>query len=397
MVGLGQQRTPMDTKNYEINLDMKVLIIFGTRPEAIKMAPLVNIFKNSQNIETKLCVTGQYRKMLDQVLNFFDIKPDFDLNIMSRNQNLLDITSKILIGLKTILEDYSPDIIFVHGDTTTTMAASIAAFYNKIKIAHIEAGLRTGNLKSPWPEEGNRKLTGALTNYHFAPTEHARKNLLNEGVSEQNIIVTGNTVIDALLLANKKIFNNEDQLRILDEKFNYIYKTKKLVLITGHRRESFGDGFEQICIAIKKLAEKHSDVLFLYPVHLNPNVQEPVQRILSNIPNVRLEEPQPYESFVYLMNKSYLILTDSGGIQEEAPSLGKPVLVLRENTERPEAIAAGTVKLVGTNADKIYENVNELLMSNSKYKKMANATNPYGDGQACERIFNYLLTTSKLN
>lgn len=397
MVGLGLQRTPMDMKNYEINPTMKILVIFGTRPEAIKMAPLVNIFKNNKNIETKLCVTGQHRKMLDQVLNFFEIEPDFDLNIMSSNQTLSDITTKILIGLKTVLEEYSPDIIFVHGDTTTTMAASLAAFYNKIKIAHIEAGLRTGNLNSPWPEEGNRKLTGALTNYHFAPTEHARKNLLNEGVSEKNIIVTGNTVIDALLLANKNIFNNKDQLRILDDKFNYIHKTNKLILITGHRRESFGGGFEQICIAIKKLAEKHSDVLFLYPVHLNPNVQEPVQRILSNIPNVRLEEPQPYESFVYLMNKSYLILTDSGGIQEEAPSLGKPVLVLRENTERPEAIAAGTVKLVGTNTDKIYESVNELLISNSKYKKMANAKNPYGDGQACERILNYLLITSKLN
>jgi UDP-N-acetylglucosamine 2-epimerase (non-hydrolysing) len=368
---------------------MKVLLIFGTRPEAIKMAPVAKALEVSLHFESKVCVTGQHREMLDQVLDLFEIHPHYDLKVMSENQTLHDITAKILIGLRSVLDEFIPDVVFVHGDTTTTMAATVAAYFHKIPIAHIEAGLRTQDLYSPWPEEGNRKLTGALATYHFAPTENAKSNLMKEGISECCISVTGNTVVDALLLAQEKIKQNTLILSELDNKFTYLDRDKKLVLITGHRRESFGGGFERICEAIMKLAQKHPNVQFLYPVHLNPNVQEPVRRILSGLKNVWLIHPQSYISFVYLMSRSHIILTDSGGIQEEAPSLGKPVLVLRDNTERPEAVAAGTVALVGTNVEKIISCVDELLLSDVKYQKMSRAQNPYGDGMASERIVKY--------
>lgn len=369
----------------------KILLVFGTRPEAIKMAPLVKEFqKYPERFETKVCVTGQHRQMLDQVLDLFDIIPDYDLNIMAPNQDLYDITSKVLLGLRDILKDFGPDVVFVHGDTTTSMAATIAAFYQQIKVAHVEAGLRTYNLYSPWPEEMNRQLTDRLCDYCFAPTEMSKNNLLQEKIDPNKIFVTGNSVIDALLMAVDIIKTKEgleqDLISQLKEK-GYIPKVdKKYILVTGHRRENFGDGFLNICKALKEIATKYPDIDIVYPVHLNPNVQKTVFDLLAGIENIFLISPLDYLPFVYLMQHSYLILTDSGGVQEEAPSLGKPVLVMRNTTERPEAVEAGTVKLVGTNASDIIDNVNLLLTDKSIYNKMSQAHNPYGDGKACERI-----------
>ncbi|MBN6071202.1 UDP-N-acetylglucosamine 2-epimerase (non-hydrolyzing) [Aggregatibacter actinomycetemcomitans] len=366
----------------------KYLIVFGTRPEAIKMAPLINQMKlNSLNF--KVCVTGQHRQMLDQVLGVFDIKPDYDLDIMSKQQTLSTITATILEKIQPIIDEYKPTIVFVHGDTTTSFATSLAAYYNKIDIAHIEAGLRTNNIYSPYPEEGNRKLTAAIAKYHFSPTQTSKVNLLKENVSEENIYVTGNTVIDALLIAQNKIKSNTTLLTKYENQFDFL-KSEKIVLITGHRRENFGYGFESICQAIAKLAIMHPEVQFIYPVHLNPNVREPVNRLLSNKPNIYLIEPLDYLSFIYLMSSSYLILTDSGGIQEEAPSLGKPVLVMRETTERPEAVKAGTVRLVGTSENMIIEQTHLLLTNESEYKKMSEAHNPYGDGSSAMQIVSVL-------
>ncbi|MDX6944529.1 UDP-N-acetylglucosamine 2-epimerase (non-hydrolyzing) [Enterobacter hormaechei] len=371
----------------------KVLIVFGTRPEAIKMAPLVTEIKNNPQLNLKVCVTAQHREMLDQVLDLFEITPDYDLNLMKAGQTLNDITSAILLNLKPILQEFQPDIVLVHGDTATTFAVSLAAYYEKVAIGHVEAGLRTGNIYSPWPEEANRKLTSVLTNYHFAPTESSKANLINEGYNEDKIIVTGNTVIDALHIAKDKIDNNTAMASELEASFPFLSVNKKMILVTGHRRESFGWGFENICEALAMLAKQHNDVQIVYPVHMNPNVREPVNRILAGIDNVHLIEPQQYLPFVYLMDKSYLILTDSGGIQEEAPSLGKPVLVMRDTTERPEAVQAGTVKLVGTDKDRIVNEVNNLLESEAAYNAMSFAHNPYGDGTSSKVIVNTL--TSK--
>lgn len=369
----------------------KVLVVFGTRPEAIKMAPLVHALAKEPAIESRVCVTAQHREMLDQVLNLFEIKPDYDLNIMRPGQDLFDVTISILNGLKEVLSSYKPDIVLVHGDTSTTLAASLASFYQKIKVGHVEAGLRTGNLYSPWPEEANRKLTGVIANYHFAPTIKSKKNLLHEHVLEKNIFVTGNTVIDALLWVKEKLESDFDTSETIASQFPFLNNNKKLILVTGHRRESFGDGFERICQSLAIIAQQKPDVQIVYPVHLNPNVREPVTRILNGINNIFLIEPQDYLPFVYLMNKSYLIITDSGGVQEEAPSLGKPVLVMRDTTERPEAVEAGTVKLVGTDIKKITDSAIELLTKPRQYQAMSTAHNPYGDGLACKRIVNALL------
>ena len=364
----------------------KVLSVFGTRPEAIKMAPLVKALEADERFEAKVCVTAQHREMLDQVLEIFSIIPDFDLNLMRPGQGLPDLTAAILTGMTSVYNDFRPDIVLVHGDTATTFATALSAYYQQIPVGHVEAGLRTGNIYSPWPEEANRKLTGTITKFHFAPTELSKQNLLNENVSNDDVFVTGNTVIDALHLA-REIINNDFYLTSkFEHEFSFLDDTKKLVLITGHRRESFGGGFERICESIKKVATENSDVQIVYPVHLNPNVQEPVKRLLSELDNVFLIEPQQYLPFVYLMDKSYLILTDSGGIQEEAPSLGKPVLVMRDTTERPEAVDAGTVKLVGTDVELITSSITELLNNKTEYEKMSFAHNPYGDGKACERI-----------
>ena len=371
----------------------KILLVFGTRPEAIKMAPLVKALENEPSIVSKVCVTAQHREMLDQVLDMFDITPDYDLNLMKPGQDLYDITANVLLGLKDVLSEFEPDIVLVHGDTTTTSAAALAAFYQKIKIGHIEAGLRTGNIYSPWPEEANRQMTGVLANYHFAPTDTSKQNLMKENKDERNIIVTGNTVIDALLLALDKIEANPTLKKTIIDSINIQYKlddSKKIILVTGHRRENFGQGFIHICEALKEIALDNPDVDIVYPVHLNPNVQEPVKALLSNVPNVYLINPLEYESFIYMMSKSYFIITDSGGVQEEAPSLGKPVLVMRDTTERPEAVDAGTVKLVGTNKNKIIEEAQLLLNSNEAYSKMSKAHNPYGDGHACEKIVEFL-------
>ena len=374
----------------------KILLVFGTRPEAIKMAPLVLEFqKYSKEIEAKVCVTAQHREMLDQVLDIFAIKPDYDLNIMKQGQDLYDVTGRILVGMKEVLTSYEPDVVLVHGDTTTTIATALSAFYQKISVGHVEAGLRTGDIYSPWPEEANRKLTGVLTKYHFAPTKTSQENLRAEGIDLTNIHITGNTVIDALLWVLDKIENSTTLKKELEEKilmqFTAFENNNKFVLITGHRRENFGQGFLDMCKGIKTLAETHSDVNFVYPVHLNPNVQKPVLELLSNIKNVFLIDPLDYEPFVYLMSKSYLILTDSGGIQEEAPSLGKPVLVMRDTTERPEAVDAGTVKLIGTNSENIINEVNKLLNDKLEYERMSKSHNPYGDGKACEKIIKKLL------
>lgn len=371
----------------------KVLLVFGTRPEAIKMAPLVKAFENEKSIVSKVCVTAQHREMLDQVLEIFDIKPDYDLNLMKPGQDLYDITCNVLLGMKDVLSDFEPDIVLVHGDTTTTSATSLAAFYQKIKVGHVEAGLRTEDIYSPWPEEVNRQITGVLANYHFAPTETSMQNLLKENKDKNSIIVTGNTVIDALFLALERIANDELLQDKIIKNINSQYKIneyQKIILVTGHRRENFGNGFINICEALKKIAIVNPHVDIVYPVHLNPNVQEPVRKILSNVSNVFLIEPLEYESFIYLMSKAYFIITDSGGVQEEAPSLGKPVLVMRDTTERPEAIEAGTVKLVGANKDRIVEEANRLLIKESEYENMSKAHNPYGDGKACKKIVEFI-------
>ncbi|MDC9820438.1 UDP-N-acetylglucosamine 2-epimerase (non-hydrolyzing) [Pectobacterium polonicum] len=369
---------------------MKVLTVFGTRPEAIKMAPLVHALAQDGAFESRICVTAQHREMLDQVLRLFDITPDYDLDIMRPGQGLSEISCRILSGLEPVMEAFKPDLVLVHGDTTTTLATSLAAFYQRIPVGHVEAGLRTGNLYSPWPEEANRKLTGHLAMYHFAPTENSRQNLLREHLSDRHIFVTGNTVIDALFWVRDRIVGNATLRRSLDEKYAFLDDDRKLILVTGHRRESFGGGFERICSALADIARRHPEVQIVYPVHLNPNVSEPVNRILSGIDNVMLIAPQDYLPFVYLMNRSYMILTDSGGIQEEAPSLGKPVLVMRDTTERPEAVEAGTVKLVGTEVASIVDAVSMLLTDEEAYQAMSRAHNPFGDGQACQRIVDAL-------
>lgn len=368
----------------------KVLTVFGTRPEAIKMAPLVHALDTDARFEAKVCVTAQHREMLDQVLELFEIEPDYDLNIMKQSQTLNHITSAILMGLKPILEDFKPDVVLVHGDTATTFAASLAAYYQKIKVGHVEAGLRTQNIYSPWPEEANRKLTSAIANYHFSPTVGAKENLLKEGVPESDICVTGNTVIDALFWVRAKLKGDQSLSEGLSSSFDYLDPNKKLILVTGHRRESFGGGFDRICEALRQIAVMHPETQILYPVHLNPNVLEPVTRRLKNVDNVFLIEPQQYLPFCYLMERASIILTDSGGVQEEAPSLGKPVLVMRDITERPEAVNAGTVILVGTATDLIVNQVDMLLTHDQKYRDMSLAHNPYGDGLACERILHFL-------
>jgi UDP-N-acetylglucosamine 2-epimerase (non-hydrolysing) len=367
-------------------MTIKVLSIFGTRPEAIKMAPLVRALDAEHNINAKICVTAQHREMLDQVLNLFEIKPDYDLNIMKPGQSLSDVTTNILQGLSPILEEFQPDLVLVHGDTATTLSSSLAAFYQQIPVGHVEAGLRTGDLSSPWPEEGNRRLTSAITALHFSPTAASQQNLLNEGVNAKQVSVTGNTVIDALFMIKNKIKNNDKFTESLKSVFPERDESKKLILITGHRRESFGDGFERICKALAEIAMKYPEIQLLYPMHLNPNVREPVNRILKGINNIFLIEPQDYLPFVYLMSQASIIVTDSGGVQEEAPSLGKPVLVMRDTTERPEAVEAGTVKLVGTNTARIINEVDILLTNKEEYNKMSLAHNPYGDGKACQRI-----------
>ena len=372
----------------------KVLLVFGTRPEAIKMAPLVKAFQADDNFETKVCVTAQHREMLDQVLELFEITPEYDLNLMKPGQDLYDITSNVLLGMKDILTNFNPDVVLVHGDTTTTSAASLSAYYQQIKIGHIEAGLRTGNLMSPWPEEANRQITGVLANYHFTPTTASQENLLRENKDKDSVVVTGNTVIDALFLALNKIRNNNDlKKQIVKQISDLHYKiidNTKIILVTGHRRENHGQGFINICEALKTIAINNPDIDIVYPVHLNPNVQKPVKEILSNISNIYLIEPLQYEQFIYMMNKSYFIITDSGGVQEEAPSLGKPVLVMRDTTERPEALDAGTVKLVGTNTQLIIKEAQKLLNNKIEYEKMSKAHNPYGDGKACHRIVEFL-------
>jgi len=371
----------------------KILLVFGTRPEAIKMAPLVKAFQKDKYFETKVCVTAQHREMLDQVLDMFDIVPEYDLNLMKPGQDLYDITANVLLGMKDVLTDFQPDVVLVHGDTTTTSATSLSAFYQKIKVGHVEAGLRTHDIYSPWPEEANRQITGVLASYHFAPTRTSRDNLLRENKLKENILVTGNTVIDALFLALEKIENDELLKNQIIAKINKEYKldeSKKLILVTGHRRENFGQGFINICESLKTLALNNPDIDIVYPVHLNPNVQKPVKEILSDVSNVHLINPLQYESFLYLMNKSYFIITDSGGVQEEAPSLGKPVLVMRDTTERPEALEAGTVKLVGTDPQKIIKEAQKLLDDTIEYERMSKAHNPYGDGNACKKIINFL-------
>lgn len=371
----------------------KNLIVFGTRPEAIKMAPLVLAFKEkSQDFDTRVCVTAQHREMLDQVLEFFQITPDYDLDIMKPNQNLYGLTADIIAQLKPVLEDFLPDFVYVHGDTTTTMAASIASFYAGAKVCHIEAGLRTHDKRSPFPEEINRQVTGRIADYHFAPTKQSKENLLQENISNDSILVTGNTVIDALLESSVKV--RDIKSPEIDGLRKLVDPTKKLILVTGHRRENHGQGFINICEALRDIAIQNQNVQIIYPVHLNPNVKGPVYEILSGIENIDLIEPLAYPAFVWLMSNSYLIITDSGGVQEEAPSLGKPVLVMRDTTERPEAVEAGTVILVGTDKKKIVEETNALLSKDTLYKKMSELHNPYGDGEACKRIVSYILQHS---
>lgn len=373
---------------------MKILIVFGTRPEAIKMAPLVKEFqKYPQYFETKVCVTAQHREMLDQVLEIFEIIPNYDLNIMKAGQDLYDVTSSVLLGMKEVLNNFQPDTVFVHGDTSTTLTTALACFYQKIAVAHVEAGLRTYDIYSPWPEEANRQLTGKLATYHFAPTPTSEQNLLRDGVAAKQIIITGNTVIDALMMTVDMINSNEQLRQTLISQINLPFdiQNSKFILVTGHRRENFGQGFINICEALKEIAINNPDIQIVYPVHLNPNVQKPVKEILSDVSNVHLIEPLSYQPFVYLMDKSYLIITDSGGVQEEAPSLGKPVLVMRDTTERPEAVNAGTVKLVGTDRKVIVTETQRLLNSTDEYNHMSKAHNPYGDGKACEKIVSYFI------
>lgn len=369
---------------------MKVLTVFGTRPEAIKMAPLVKRLEEQPGVVSRVCVTAQHRQMLDQVLELFSIRPDHDLNVMRPGQDLYSITSEVLQSIRKVYEAERPDIVLVHGDTTTTFAATLAAFYQRLPVGHVEAGLRTGDLYSPWPEEANRKLTGALARLHFAPTAASRDNLLRENIADSFIVVTGNTVIDALIATKSKLETSPDLSARMASRFPFLRVDARMLLITGHRRENFGDGFDRICKAIAQLARRYPDIDLVYPVHLNPNVQEPVNRLLSAIPNVHLIEPQDYLPFVHLMARSTLILTDSGGIQEEAPSLGKPVLVMRDTTERPEAIEAGTVRLVGTDSERIVADASLLLDDAEQYRRMSFAHNPYGDGRACERIVSAL-------
>jgi UDP-N-acetylglucosamine 2-epimerase (non-hydrolysing) len=368
----------------------KILSVFGTRPEGIKMAPLVKALENDLRFHSMVCVTGQHREMLDHVLEVFKIVPDFDLNLMKPGHTLSSLTSSILLGMPAVYEKFRPDIVLVHGDTATTFAVSLSAYYEKVQVGHVEAGLRTGDIYSPWPEEANRKLTAALANIHFAPTKKALKNLAIENIKLEKVHVTGNTVIDALYLAKNIIKNDKKLLDTFSEKFHFLDDKAKIILVTGHRRESFGEGFERICKAIRQIANTYADVKIVYPVHLNPNVRDPVNRLLGDLNNVFLIDPCAYLPFVYLMTRSYIILTDSGGIQEEAPSLGKPVLVMRETTERPEAIDAGTVKLVGTDINLIINTVKRLLTDEREYKRMSIAHNPYGDGKASERICNIL-------
>lgn len=378
----------------------KILLVFGTRPEAIKMAPLVLKLKQHPEFQTVVCVTAQHREMLDQVLDIFDIKPDYDLNIMQKSQDLYDITSRVLTGMRDVLNETNPDIVLVHGDTTTSTAAALAAFYKQITVGHIEAGLRTGNIYSPWPEEMNRQITGRIARMHFSPTALSRDNLIKENIDAQCITVTGNTVIDALHIVVDKIKNDKKICEKIEKNIrNNGYDVgrldnRKLVLITGHRRENFGEGFIRLCTAISDLTKKYPDVDFVYPMHLNPNVREPIHKVfgenLNKLGNIFFIEPLDYLNFVYMMEKSHLVLTDSGGIQEEAPGLGKPVLVMRETTERPEALEAGTVKLVGTDYNKIVNEVSMLLEDNEYYQTMSNAVNPYGDGLACERIIDFM-------
>lgn len=374
---------------------LKTLCVFGTRPEAIKMAPLISKLNNSPFFANKVCVTGQHQQMLYSILELFEISPDFNLNVMTSNQDLSQLASKILANLAEVIKSCSPDIIFVHGDTTTTLAASLCAYYHKIPIAHVEAGLRTGDINLPWPEEGNRKVSDALSTWFFAPTNLAKQNLLNEGVNEKQIFVTGNTVIDALLMTLNKIDKRPDLITKLQKQFHYIRQNSKMILVTGHRRESFGDGFERICQAIALIANKYPDIDIVYPVHLNPNVQQPVHNILGKIKNIYLIETLDYIQFVYLMRSAYLILTDSGGIQEEAPSLGIPVLVMRDKTERLEGVINGTVKLVGTEIKRITDSVDELLTNNEMYKKMQKNINPYGDGTSSSKIISTLISFLK--
>jgi UDP-N-acetylglucosamine 2-epimerase (non-hydrolysing) len=369
---------------------MKVLSVLGTRPEAIKLAPVILRLQTDTRFTSRTCVTAQHREMLDQVLTLFSLKPEYDLDVMKPGQSLTTIMASVLTGLEDVLSDFQPDVVMVHGDTSTTFAAALSAYFRKIPVAHVEAGLRTGNLYSPWPEEANRKLTGVLTNFHFAPTETAAENLLGEGINQNNIVVTGNTVIDALLMVKEKLEKDGALQREMQEQFPFLDSARRLILITGHRRESFGSGFENICKAVRHLSEQYPDCQFVYPVHLNPNVQGPVNQYLSSLANVYLIEPQEYLPFVYLMMQAYFILTDSGGIQEEAPSLGKPVLVMREITERPEAVDAGTVKLVGADFDAICTAAVELLEDQSAYDAMSYAHNPYGDGKAGGRILDSL-------
>ncbi|WP_019570987.1 non-hydrolyzing UDP-N-acetylglucosamine 2-epimerase [Thioalkalivibrio sp. ALE11] len=375
----GNNRRQSDNKK-------RVLSVIGTRPEGIKMAPLVRQMAEDPRFESRLCLTSQHREMLDQVMKLFKLKADYDLALMRPGQELADITSGILQGLTPVLQEFRPDVVLVHGDTATTFAATLAAYYQQIAVGHVEAGLRTGNLFSPWPEEGNRKLTGSLSAIHFAPTEGSRNNLLREGVASETIHITGNTVIDALLEVVDRLETDTALREAQASRFPFLDNDRRLLLVTGHRRESFGDGFERICQALAQTAQRHPDLQIVYPVHLNPNVQGPVNSRLAGIDNIHLIEPQDYLPFVYLMHRATLILTDSGGVQEEAPSLGKPVLVMRETTERPEAVEAGTVKLVGTNIDRITQHLDELLTDSAAYNTMSRAHNPYGDGLACQRI-----------
>lgn len=369
-------------------MNKKNLIIFGTRPEAIKMAPLVKEFQKNDIFETKVCVTAQHREMLDQVLDFFEIRPDYDLDLMKPDQNLNTLTADIVTGLQPVLEEFKPDYVYVHGDTLTSMVAGLAAFYAGTKVCHVEAGLRTHNKWSPFPEEMNRQITGRLTDYHFAPTRQAQENLIRENIRPENIQITGNTVIDALLYSSEKV--KELKNPEIESLRNLVDPAKKLILVTGHRRENHGAGFIRICEALKEIAMRNPDVQIIYPVHLNPNVQKPVYEILSRLNNIHLINPLAYPAFVWLMNRSYLIITDSGGVQEEAPSLGKPVLVMRDTTERPEAVDAGTVILVGTDTQKITSEAQTLLDNQEKYRKMSELHNPYGDGKASERIVEFI-------
>lgn len=368
----------------------RILVVFGTRPEAIKMAPLVTRLKSQSQWEVALCVTAQHREMLDQVLKIFELKPDFDLDLMEPAQSLPSVASRMLVGLHSILNEFRPKVVFVHGDTLTTLCASLAAYFHQVPVAHVEAGLRTGNIYSPWPEEGNRKIVTGITRWHFAPTEHSRQNLVKENVDPKTIHITGNTVIDALIDVTERLKNNDAKCRAFERQFAFAKLNKPLLLVTGHRRESFGIGLKNICLALQRIANSRPDLQIAYPVHLNPSVEKPVFSLLSEVPNIHLMQPLDYEAFVFLMNRATIILTDSGGIQEEAPSLGKPVLVMRETTERPEALDAGTVKLTGTSQEIIYREVIRLLDDNNYYRAMNRAQNPYGDGKACQRIIDIL-------